>query len=151
MRSQSSCGSFRLPVERTCRPTSSKITGRDSRFIINMDFSWVLALSSSIWVYKKKNLVIYIVTIIKIKLVCHDPYLSCTSTHLNELPGYNFHHLTYLEMNVDSKKVNNTRHEPHLQPIPIKCKTGLYSLNNFQHVYKIILFDRQILNAFFKH
>ena len=42
-------GSFLRPVERTCRPTSSKTTGRDSRFIISMDLSWVLALSSSIW------------------------------------------------------------------------------------------------------
>ncbi len=48
MSSHSSCGSFLLSVASTCRPTSSKMTGRDSRFIISMDFSCVLALSSSI-------------------------------------------------------------------------------------------------------
>ncbi len=48
MSSHSSCGSFLLSVASTCRPTSSKMTGRDSRFIMSMDFSCVLALSSSI-------------------------------------------------------------------------------------------------------
>lgn len=55
IRTHSSCGSFLFPVERTWRPTSSKITGRDSRFIINIDLSCVLALSSSIWMYRNKT------------------------------------------------------------------------------------------------
>lgn len=46
---QSSCGSFLVAVASTCLPTSSKITGRDSRFIMSMDCSWVLARSSSTW------------------------------------------------------------------------------------------------------
>lgn len=47
MSAHSSWGSFREWVASTCLPTSSKITGRDSRFIISMDISCVLARSSS--------------------------------------------------------------------------------------------------------
>lgn len=47
IRAQSSWGSFLVFVANTCLPTSSKITGRDSRFIMSMDFSWVFARSSS--------------------------------------------------------------------------------------------------------
>lgn len=55
IRWHSSWGSFLFPVERTWRPTSSKTTGLDSRFIISMDLSWVLALSSSIWIHRSKS------------------------------------------------------------------------------------------------
>lgn len=43
----SSWGSFLECVASTCLPTSSKITGLDSRFIMSMDISCVLARSSS--------------------------------------------------------------------------------------------------------
>lgn len=47
MSAHSSCGSFLERVASTCLPTSSKITGLDSRFIMSMDISCVLARSSS--------------------------------------------------------------------------------------------------------
>lgn len=47
IRAQSSWGSFLVFVANTWRPTSSKITGLDSRFIMSMDFSCVFARSSS--------------------------------------------------------------------------------------------------------
>lgn len=49
MSAHSSWGSFLERVASTCLPTSSKITGLDSRFIISMDVSCVLARSSSTW------------------------------------------------------------------------------------------------------
>ena len=49
MSAHSSWGSFLERVASTCLPTSSKITGLDSRFIMSMDISWVLARSSSTW------------------------------------------------------------------------------------------------------
>lgn len=45
--SQQYSGCRRIPDAKTCLPISSKTTGRDSRFIINIDWSCLLARASS--------------------------------------------------------------------------------------------------------
>lgn len=78
IRLHSSWGSFRVPVANTCLPTSSKITGRDSRFIISIDFSCVFARSSSTCSCHSKNLmgVIY-KTGYKVGAALASLYLGC--------------------------------------------------------------------------